>query len=519
LSNGSADNGSGQTIAIVDAYNDPDIASNLSTFDSTWGLVAPPSLKVVNETGGSSLPATNSSWDIEISLDVEWAHAMAPDAKLLLVEANSSNLGDLLTGVNEARDASGVSVVSMSWGASEFSTETAYDSYFTTPSGHQGVTFVASSGDEGSDYGPEWPASSDNVLAVGGTTLDISSSSGTYGSETAWSDSTGGYSRYESKPAWQKIVQTSGVKSVPDVSYDANPSTGYYVYDSAPGASGWYEVGGTSAGAPHWAAIVAIADQDRALSGLGSLNGTSQTLPALYSLYTSATYSSAFHDVTSGSSGLYSAGADYDLVTGLGTPKVGYVVSALLNTSSSGAVNTAAATADATAMASASAKAIATPIAIAERSTPSAGTIAHIAPIIHAMPIVNLLGGQMNAPIITVAQSTNLQKIEMQLSHTTAIAPPSESTGSIGQAQLVLPHGAGEMFAQAMAIDAAAHLIPASGPEAIASSGIAMGINPVSQSENALSDDRWLFVGGAAIVIVAHGAKSRRKLTVASLPA
>ncbi|MGA3068471.1 MAG: S53 family peptidase, partial [Tepidisphaeraceae bacterium] len=367
MSNGAAGNGSGQTIAIVDAYNDPNIASNLATFDSTWGLAAPPSLKVVNESGGSSLPAANSTWDLEISLDVEWAHAMAPGAKLLLVEANSANMGDLLAAVNEARDAAGVSVVSMSWGALEFSSETAYDSYFTTPSGHQGVTFIAASGDEGSDYGPEWPSSSDNVLAVGGTKLSVSSSSGAYGSESGWSDSTGGFSAYESEPSYQKNVQTSGKKTTPDVSYDANPSTGYYVYDteSYDGYAGWFQAGGTSAAAPQWADIVAIADQDRAISGLGSLNGTTQTLPALYSLYTTSTYGSAFHDVTGGSTGRYSASADYDLVAGLGTPKVGYLITSLRSASSSGVVSAAVGKTLVSVKVSASAKNQAAPLAIA----------------------------------------------------------------------------------------------------------------------------------------------------------
>ncbi len=173
-------------------------------------------------------------------------------ANILLVEANSANLGDLLDGVNYARDASGVSVVSMSWGTNEFSSETSYDSYFTTPSGHQGVTFIAASGDEGSWYGPEYPATSPNVLSVGGTTLKISSTSGNYGSESGWSDSTGGISKYESEAAYQRIVSSYGKQASPDVSYDANPSTGFYVYDSVPldGSSGWWEVGGTSAARP-----------------------------------------------------------------------------------------------------------------------------------------------------------------------------------------------------------------------------------------------------------------------------
>src|SRR5579884_913093 len=168
-----AADGTGQTVAVVDAYNDPRIASDLATFDRQFGLAAPPSFRIVNQTGGSGLPQTDSGWSSEISLDVEWAHAIAPKANLLLVEANSDSLDDLLTGVNYARRAAGVSVVSMSWGGGEFWGQTQYDGVFTTPAGHGGVTFVAASGDQGSFWGPEWPASSPNVLAVGGTSLGL----------------------------------------------------------------------------------------------------------------------------------------------------------------------------------------------------------------------------------------------------------------------------------------------------------------------------------------------------------
>jgi len=344
LSNGAAGTGAGQTIAIVDAYNDPNISGDLTAFDKQYGLSAA-SLKVVSQTGSTtSLPAANAGWDLEISLDVEWAHAIAPGANILLVEASSSSLGNLLTAVNYARDAAGVSVVSMSWGASEFSSETQYDGYFTTPSGHQGVTFVAASGDEGSWYGPEWPASSPNVLSVGGTTLNLANSSGAWGSETGWADSTGGISGYEREPSYQTIAQTTGARTTPDVAYDANPNTGFIVYDSVAydGGKGWWEVGGTSAGAPQWAALVAIADQGRAVKGLGTLNGTSQTLPLLYSLYNSTQYSQAFHDETAGSSSWYfSAGPGYDAVTGLGSPKAPYVIQELIGAGSTVTVNAA----------------------------------------------------------------------------------------------------------------------------------------------------------------------------------
>jgi hypothetical protein len=347
LSNGSLGTGAGQTIAIVDAYNDPSIGSDLNAFDKEFGLPSAPSVKVVNQTGSSSLPASDAGWSTEISLDVEWAHAIAPGAKLLLVEANSASLGDLMNAVNYARNVSSVSVISMSWGSGEFYGETSYDSYFTTPSGHQGITFVAASGDQGSWYGPDWPASSPNVLSVGGTTLRTSNSSGTYSSETAWSGSTGGFSSYESEPGYQNIAQSSGVRTTPDVSFDADPNTGFAVYDSVAydGYQGWYEMGGTSAGAPQWSSLVAIADQGRALKNIGSLNGSSQTLPLIYSLYTQKKYSISYHDVTAGATSWFiGAQPGCDAATGLGSPKAQVLVGDLVASSSTGTVSVSATT-------------------------------------------------------------------------------------------------------------------------------------------------------------------------------
>ena len=150
-----AGDGTGQTIAIVDAYNEPTITSDLAAFDANFGLSAPPSFKVVNQTGGSSLPPADSrgGWGVEIALDVEWAHVVAPKANLLLVEANTASYSDLMTAVNTARNSTGVSVVSMSWGGNEWAGFASYDPTFTTPSGHNGVTFVASSGDSGAAPG------------------------------------------------------------------------------------------------------------------------------------------------------------------------------------------------------------------------------------------------------------------------------------------------------------------------------------------------------------------------------
>ena len=191
------------------------------------------------------------------------------------------------------------------------------------------MTYVAASGDYGAWSGVTYPSASPNVLAVGGTTLTLSAS-GSYGSESGWSGSTGGFSSFEAEPSYQTATLQSaglsdGARTVPDVSLDADPSTGYSVYDSVPydGESGWFDVGGTSAAAPAWAGLVAIADQGLAIAGHGTLS-TNELLNELYSLP-----SSDFHDVTSGSNG-YSATAGYDLVTGLGTPRANLVVAGLV---------------------------------------------------------------------------------------------------------------------------------------------------------------------------------------------
>jgi hypothetical protein len=328
--NGTAGTGSGETIAIVDAYNDPDAQSNLNTFDTEFNL-ASTTVKVVNETGGTNLPGTDPTggWELEESLDVQWAHAMAPGASILLVEASSANDSDLLTAVAYA--AAHANVVSMSWGGSEFSGETSYDSDFDQP----GVAFVASSGDEGAPA--EWPAASPNVLSVGGTDLTLSSSNA-WSSETGWSGSGGGPSAYESQPSYQTgiVTQQSTARATPDVAYDADPSTGVSVYDSYPYEGetlDWVEVGGTSAGAPNWSALLAIADQGRALGVESALNSSSaqQVMDILYQ------NTSDFHDITTGTSTgdpEYSAGTGYDYVTGLGSPIANLVVSSLVGTTS-----------------------------------------------------------------------------------------------------------------------------------------------------------------------------------------
>ena len=313
--------GSGQTIAIVDAYDDPNIVKDLQTFDQRFGIAAPPSLTVVKQSG----TVANSAWSSEIALDVEWAHAIAPGARMILGEARSDSLSDLVSEVDTVADMPNVSVVSMSWSASEWPSEAEFDNNFTTPAGHSGVTYVASSGDAGAP--PGWPAISSNVLSVGGTSL-VTNSNGSYKSETAWILSGGGVSQYEAKPVYQDFVTTNAsMRTNPDVSFDADPNTGLYVYNSY-GGGGWSEAGGTSAGTPVWAALIAIANQGRYLQGKPILDGPSQTLYAIYSM-AATSESTYFHDVTSGYNA-YAAVTGYDEVTGNGSPVANEVVAGLI---------------------------------------------------------------------------------------------------------------------------------------------------------------------------------------------
>jgi regulation of enolase protein 1 (concanavalin A-like superfamily) len=327
LPNVASANGSGETIALVDAGDDPNAYSDLEAFDSTYGLPNP-NFEKINQTGGASLPAS-AGWEMEEALDVEWAHVMAPAANIVLVEANTASFSDLFSAINAAKsttfDGAPVAAVSMSGG--EFSGQTSYDSTFTSNPG-QPVTFFASSGDNGGAI--LYPAAAPNVVGVGGTTLQVSSA-GVYEGESAWNDSSGSLSTQESQPAYQKgvVTQSSTQRGAPDVALDADPSTGAAVYDSYDGAGtsgNWFQVGGTSLSSPMMAGIVALADQGRAANGLPNLNGATGTLPAIYAMP-----QSDFNDITTGGNSLSSAIAGYDLVTGRGTPIASKFVPALAN--------------------------------------------------------------------------------------------------------------------------------------------------------------------------------------------
>jgi hypothetical protein len=324
---GAVADGTGQTIAIVDAYDQPNIRSDLSAFDSQFGIPDPPSLTIVNETGGSDLPSADSGWGQEISADVEWAHAIAPGAAILLVEAATPSSGDLFAAVAYARRQPGVRAVSMSFSATEFSGETGCDGNFRSPASNPGVAFFAAAGDDGGNTATSkdgFPAASPNVVAVGGTSLTLSAS-GAYVSETSWNDGPGGggaggggISVYEAMPGYQVGVDTKSgsMRGYPDVAYNgSNQVSPFYVYDSS-GYSGWLAVGGTSLGTPQWAAFQALVAQAREAQGKQSLDGATQLLPLLYA----PAARSDFRDITTGNNNLYNAGTGFDLVTGLGTP-------------------------------------------------------------------------------------------------------------------------------------------------------------------------------------------------------
>jgi hypothetical protein len=322
--------GTGQTIAIVDAGDSPTMAQDLANFDAMFNLPPPPSFQKVNWAGQPApLPPPVEDWALEIALDVEWAHALAPGANIILFEAATPTIGnvdDLGTAVQSAANPAtyvplgvpAAGVISNSYGGSEFSSEAALDYLYTTSDNH--ATFTVSTGDSGAPG--EWPAYSPDVLAVGGTSLyTTQGSSGTvYDHENGWSGGGGGVSIYEPQPAFQSGLSYSA-RSTPDVSMDADVNTGVYVIL---GPTTW-QVGGTSLSAPLWAALLADTNQGRALNGLGPI-GNAQTL--VYSLP-----KHDFHDITVGNNG-FAAGPGYDLVTGIGSPIANLVAKDLVNMTS-----------------------------------------------------------------------------------------------------------------------------------------------------------------------------------------
>ena len=321
--------GKGQKIALVNAYGHQNIQSDLNTFCNQFGIKST-TIQVI----GSNIGGRGNGWDLETSLDVQWAHVVAPDATIILAVARTESNDDLLAAV-DAAVAQGANVVSMSWGQREYSTQSAFDTHFNVPN----VSFVAASGDSGELTSlPEvfWPAVSPYVISVGGTSLYLDGNGnripGPTGlSEIAWSGSGGGLSSFYNLASWQSAWFNAAWptnRGVPDVSYVADPNTGLYVYCSTYFPPGWYRVGGTSAGAPQWAALIALANQGRRTGISGNADiynarvaGIAPTIQVLN-----------FLDITSGSNGsdpddLSVVG--YDLVTGLGSPLATGLIPAL----------------------------------------------------------------------------------------------------------------------------------------------------------------------------------------------
>ncbi len=300
--------GGNGTVAIIGAYDDDNIEKDLNIFSKQFNLPECTSKNGCFEKYAIGAPKKDSGWSLETSLDVEWAHAIAPQSKILLVEAKTPSGQNLLDAIDYATKQKDVVAVSMSWGGAEFLEETKLDDHFP---GDRDISFFASSGDDGT--GASWPAASPNVIAVGGTSLSFNND-GSLKKEIAWSGSGGGISAYEVQPDYQKnyyIKKAGGYRAIPDVSYNADPATGFSVYRTTGNSKkSWYTLGGTSAGAPQWAAIHAL--------------GLSATNKNFYSDKASDKNYNYFRDIVSGQNGdcgyLCSARKHYDYVTGLGSP-------------------------------------------------------------------------------------------------------------------------------------------------------------------------------------------------------
>lgn len=304
--------GEGQVIGIVDAYDYVNAESDLQVFSAAFNLPACTKangcLTVVYADGQE--PPPNRSWTGESSLDIQWAHAIAPLARIVLVLTPNGTTTNLLKGVPIAVQ-NGATVVSMSWGTNtEFRQEQSYDPYvFNNPA----VTYFNASGNNGFGFFG-YPAASPLVVGVGGTTLRLDPN-GRRLDETAWSYGGGGLSFFVDQPVYQASAFTFTKRGIPDVAYDADPDTGVPVFDSEDGL--WSEIGGTSAGSPQVAAIAAIANSLRAASGKAPIGN--QFLNVIYA------HPEAFRDILRGNNGhcgpLCAAWPGYDFTSGLGSPR------------------------------------------------------------------------------------------------------------------------------------------------------------------------------------------------------
>lgn len=316
-------------IALVDAYDNPYAAYDLSVFDTQWGLPGVSFAQIYCTTAAAAggcytsnpVPAGNTGWGLEEALDIEWAHVMAPNAVIYLVEAADSGCTDMFYAAYWAGlyvQAAGGGSVSNSWTCGEFSGETSYDYSFYSP--WNKTSYFASAGDNGA--GAAYPAASPWVVAAGGTTVNRTAA-GNFSNEACWGGSGGGYSAYEKSQGYQFNLTAGGARAIPDLSFNANPSSGVYVYDYDNG--GWWIVGGTSVSSPSLAGIVDNAGNkvgqgtSFAFQGFGYLQNQEDYL--IYSqMPTAKMYKANFYDVKTGTNG-YKAYALYDLCTGVGTPR------------------------------------------------------------------------------------------------------------------------------------------------------------------------------------------------------
>ena len=294
--------GSG-VIVIVDAYDYPTAAADLATFSTYFGL-PPANFSVQYASGIKPVNGCSSGWQGEESLDIEWAHAMAPHAQIVLMEASSPLNSALYQAVVAANSYiashGGKGEVSMSWGGSETNSETAADHYFT----QAGVVYFASAGDS---PGVIYPSSSINVVSAGGTQINRNGS-GSYTNQTAWIDGGGGYSPYEPRPSFQNSISSivGTRRGTPDLSFDSSGSSPVAVYNSNC-YHGWLQVYGTSLASPALAGIVNSAGTFRASSNAENT--------VIYSNYANH---ADFSDITSGSCGTHSAATGWDFCTGVG---------------------------------------------------------------------------------------------------------------------------------------------------------------------------------------------------------
>ena len=309
-------NASGGAIAIVDAYHYPTSLNDFNVFAGQFNLPVETSNNALSASnsvfqvvyGSGVQPRSDGGWSQEAALDIEWAHAMAPQAKIYLVEATSSSYTDLLAAVDTASSLPGVSQISMSWGGNEFAGEGGYDSHFTNTN----IAYFASSGDKGGVI--SYPSVSANVIAVGGTSVATDSNGGFTG-ETGWNGSGGGISAVLAKPGYQSMLSATR-RAVPDVSADADPYTGVAVYDSTvyQRYSGWMVFGGTSVSSPCVAAMANAA-------GIRNMS-SAQVLAQIYGNLDNSAHlaTTNFRDITSGSAGKNKCQTGWDAVTGVGSP-------------------------------------------------------------------------------------------------------------------------------------------------------------------------------------------------------